>query len=69
MHTLEEDEDGKGYVTHYDIMFEDENGPYVIEDVDVEELEIVTESNHGHMRKKKKTDEAMHGDKKKKPKM
>ena len=42
MHTLEEDENGYGYVTHYDIMFEDEDGPYVIEAVDVEELEIVT---------------------------
>ena len=69
MHTLEEDENGYGYVTHYDIMFEDEDGPYVIEDVDVEELEIVTESHHGHMRKKKsKTDEGMHGDMKKKKK-
>lgn len=50
MHTLEENEDGTGYVTHYDVMFE--HG--VVENVPVEELEIVTEMSHGHPRKKKK---------------
>lgn len=50
MHTLEENEDGTGYVTHYDVMF----GDKVIEDVPVEELEIISEMNHGHPKKKKK---------------
>ena len=50
MHTLEENEDGTGYVTHYDVMF----GDTIVENVPVEELEIVSEMNHGHPRKKKK---------------
>ena len=50
MHTLEENEDGTGYVTHYDVMF----GDTIVEDVPVEELEIVSEMSHGHPRKKKK---------------
>lgn len=54
MHTLEENEDGTGFVTHYDVMFEDDNGPFIVEDCPVEDLEIVQEMNHGHSRKKKK---------------
>ena len=52
MHTLEEDENnpGHGYVTHYDVMFDDG----IVEDVPVEELEIVSEMSHGHPKKKKK---------------
>lgn len=53
MHTLEENEDGTGYVTHYDVMFEGEEGPYIVEDCPVEELEIVQEMSHGHAKKKK----------------
>jgi len=49
MHTLEENEDGTGYVTHYDVMFKEG----IVENVPVEELEIVTEMSHGHPRKKK----------------
>ena len=54
MHTLEETEDGEGYVTHYDVMFTNENGPFIVENVAVEDLEIIHESHHGHMKKKKK---------------
>ena len=54
MHTLEENEDGTGYVTHYDVMFEGEEGPYIVEDCPVEDLEIVQEMHHGHMKKKSK---------------
>ena len=50
MHTLEENEDGTGFVTHYDVMF----GDNIVEDVPVEELEIVSEMHHGHPKKKKK---------------
>lgn len=57
MHTLEEDEDGNGYVTHYDVMFQGEDGPFIKEDVSVEELEIISEKHHGHPRGKKKMSE------------
>ena len=50
MHTLEEGEDGQGFVTHYDVMFDDG----IVENVPVEELEIVSEMHHGHPKKKKK---------------
>jgi hypothetical protein len=52
MHTLEENEDGTGYVTHYDVMFSGEEGPYIVEDCPVEVLEIVKEMHHGHKKKK-----------------
>lgn len=52
MHTLEENEDGTGYVTHYDVMFSGEEGPYILEDCPVEDLEIVKEMSHGHKKKK-----------------
>lgn len=49
-HTLVESADGEGYVTHYDIMFE-----HGVEfDVPVEDLTIIKESSHGHMKRKKK---------------
>lgn len=50
MHTLEENEDGTGYVTHYDVMFSEG----LVQDIPVEDLEIVSEMHHGHSRKKKK---------------
>jgi hypothetical protein len=57
MHTLEEDEDGNAYVTHYDIMFQGEDGPFIMEDVWVEDLEIISEKHHGHPKGKKKMSE------------
>ena len=48
-HTIVETSEGEGYVTHYDVMFE--SG--IQEDVPVEDLEIIKEKNHGHMKKKK----------------
>jgi hypothetical protein len=48
MHTLEENEDGTGYVTHYDVMFKEG----IVKDVPVEDLEIVQEMSHGHKKKK-----------------
>jgi hypothetical protein len=53
MHTLEEKEDGTGYVTHYDVIFDGEEGPFIVEDCPVEELDIVSEMSHGHKKKKK----------------
>lgn len=49
MHTLEEGEDGVGFVTHYDVMFE--HG--IEQNVPVEDLEIVVSENHMHSKKKK----------------
>lgn len=57
MHTLEEDEDGNGYVTHYDVMFQGEDGPFIMEDVWVQDLEIISEKHHGHPKGKKKMSE------------
>ena len=48
-HTLVETEEGKGVVTHYDVLFD--HG--IEEDVAVEDLDIVKEMSHGHPKKKK----------------
>jgi len=50
MHSLEEGEDGTGFVTHYDVMFE--HG--VEQNVPVEDLEIVVSESHMHSKKKMK---------------
>ena len=53
MHTLEEDENGDGYVTHYDVMFKDEDGePFIVEDVAIEEMKVIKSMNHGHKKGK-----------------
>lgn len=52
MHTLEETSEGEGIVTHYDVMFKNEDGHFVKEDVSVEDLTIVKEMHHGHKKKK-----------------
>lgn len=49
-HTLIESSEDEGYVTHYDIMFE-----HGVEfNVPVEDLNILRESSHGHMKRSKK---------------
>ena len=48
-HTIEETSEGEGVVTHYDVMFEDG----IKENIPVEELEIIAESMHAHVDKKK----------------
>lgn len=48
-HTIVETAPGEGYVTHYDVNFDGN----IVENVPVEELTIISESNHGHSRKKK----------------
>jgi len=53
MHTLEEDENGEGYVTHYDVMFENEDGePFIVEDVAIEEMKVIKSMHHGHKKGK-----------------
>lgn len=51
-HTIKETTAGEGVVTHYDVMFEDEEGPFIMEDVPVKDLKIKKESSHMHKRKK-----------------
>ena len=53
MHTLEETADGLGIVTAYDVMFTSDNGPFIVKDIDVNDLDIVSEMSHGHAKKKK----------------
>lgn len=53
MHTIVENEDGTGYVTHYDVMFEGEDGPFIVENCSCDDMEIAKEMSHGHSRKKK----------------
>lgn len=45
-----------GVVTHYDVMFKNEDGPFIVESVPVTELKIIKSSMHGHARKKDKGD-------------
>ena len=54
MHTIVEDENGEYFVSHYDVMFESEDGYNIVEDIPVEELKIYTEAPHSHGNKKKK---------------
>jgi hypothetical protein len=53
MHSLEESTEGLGTVTQYDVMFTSDDGPFVVKDIDVNDLEIVQEMSHGHAKKKK----------------
>ena len=53
MHTIVEDENGDYFVSHYDVMFESEDGYNIVEDIPVEELKIYTEMVHSHGKKKK----------------
>lgn len=52
MHTLEETTEGLGVVTAYDVMFTSDDGPFIVKDIDVNDLEIVQEMSHGHKKKK-----------------
>ena len=49
-HTLVENEDGTGTVTHYNVVFED---GMLYEDVPVTDIKVITEMSHGHKKKKK----------------
>jgi hypothetical protein len=53
-HTIVEDQDGQGFVTHYDVMFE-----HGVEfDVPVSELTVLVSESHKHTAKKMKNEEA-----------
>jgi hypothetical protein len=49
-HTLVKEGD-KHVVTHYDVFFKE--GSKTVKDIPVSELKVITESNHGHKRRKK----------------
>jgi len=54
-HTLVENAEGKHVVTHYDVFFKE--GSKTVENIPVKELKVLTESNHGHAKNKKKNEE------------
>lgn len=60
MHTLEQVDEENGVVTHYDVMFENDEGSYIVENVPVAEMKVLKDMNHGH-KKKKSTDEGYAG--------
>lgn len=59
-HTLVENADGTHSVTHYDVFFKD--GNKTVKNIPVEDLEVLTESHHGHKRKKDETVVAAEGE-------
>lgn len=52
MHTIVETEKGEGVVTHYDVMFQGESGPVIVENVSVNELKIIASESHKHSKRK-----------------
>lgn len=52
MHTLVQVTEETGLVTHYDVMFEGEDGPFIVENIPVTEMKVTKEMNHGHKKKK-----------------
>jgi len=49
-HTLVENTDGTYSVTHYDVFFKE--GSKTVKNIPVGDLEVLTESHHGHKKKK-----------------
>jgi len=59
-HTLVENADGTHSVTHYDVFFKE--GNKTVKNIPVGDLEVLTESNHGHKKKKNEADVAEEGE-------
>lgn len=59
-HTLVENADGTHSVTHYDVFFKE--GNKTVKNIPVEDLEVLTESHHGHKKKKNEADVAEEGE-------
>lgn len=59
-HTLVENADGTHSVTHYDVFFKE--GNKTVKNIPVEDLEVLTESHHGHKKKKNEADVAAEGE-------
>jgi len=52
MHTLVQVDEETGVVTHYDVMFENDEGPYIVENINVAEMKVLKAMNHGHKKNK-----------------
>jgi len=59
-HTLVENADGTHSVSHYDVFFK--TGNKTVKNIPVEDLEVLTESHHGHKKKKNEADVAAEGE-------
>lgn len=59
-HTLVENAEGKHEVTHYDVFFK--NGNKTVKNIPVGDLDVLTESHHGHKKKKNEADVAAEGE-------
>jgi hypothetical protein len=59
-HTLVENADGTHSVTHYDVFFKE--GNKTVKNIPVEDLEVLTESHHGHKKKKNEEEVAAEGE-------
>jgi len=59
-HTIVENKDGSHSVSHYDVFFK--NGSKTVKNIPVGDLEVLTESNHGHKKKKNEEDVANEGE-------
>ena len=59
-HTLVENADGTHSVTHYDVFFKE--GNKTVKNIPVGDLEVLTESHHGHKKKKNEEEIAEEGE-------
>ena len=59
-HTLVENAEGKHVVTHYDVFFKE--GNKTVKNIPVGDLNVLTESHHGHSKKKNEADVAAEGE-------
>ena len=59
-HTLVENADGTHSVTHYDVFFKE--GSKTVKNIPVKDLEVLTESHHGHKKKKNEEEVAEEGE-------
>ena len=59
-HTLVENAEGKHVVTHYDVFFKE--GNKTVKNIPVGDLNVLTESSHGHSKKKNEADVAAEGE-------
>ena len=59
-HTLVENTDGTHSVSHYDVFFKE--GNKTVKNIPVKDLDVLTESHHGHKKKKNEDDIASEGE-------
>ena len=59
-HTIVENKDGSHSVSHYDVFFKE--GSKTVKNIPTADLEVLTESHHGHKKKKNEEDVANEGE-------